>query len=60
VYGFERASTRKCPICGIAMVGQKIDQGSAGCDTFACPLCSTIVRYRPREPDRDSGQLESR
>jgi hypothetical protein len=60
VYGFERPATRNCPICGIAMVGQKIDQRSAECDTFACPLCSTIVMYRPREPDRDSGRLDSR
>ena len=57
---FERAATRNCPICGIAMVGQKIDHRSAGCDTFACPLCSTIIRCRLKETDRERGLIETR
>jgi hypothetical protein len=42
------------------MVGQKIDERSAGCDTFACPLWSTIIGYRLRETDRDRGLMETR
>ena len=37
--------TRTCPRCGVAMVGRKADQRSAGDDTFVCVLCGTVVTF---------------
>jgi hypothetical protein len=45
---------RRCPICGIAMLGSKSREDSAKFDTYRCLTCDTTIRESPAlPPNRD-------
>jgi len=51
-----RPPLQHCPLCGVAMLGSKSDEGSLHFDTFRCLKCETVMTFIPPrkgpKPDR--------
>jgi hypothetical protein len=51
-----RPPIQQCPVCGLAMVGSRSDEGNPHLDTFSCLKCETVMTFVPSRKDHKPGK----